>query len=386
MLSRFTIRTRLTLWYTAVFAATGAAVLTLMYLLVRREFFAASNDLVQTLTAGANEMLGQPYDPTDGAMTIQPVAAVEIATTASRTDALRTIVVESGITFAALAAVSLGLCWLVAGRALRPLRQITETAAVLSQDTLDARIELRGPRDEMRTLADTFDAMLDRLGQAFQAQQLFVANASHELRTPLTIIRTAAEMALSRPARTEAEYRAALDTVVAAAARSDTMLTSLLRLAQIRRAADPRPADLADLADLVTAALAVWPAHAPPMWRDLATAPCVADPAQLEVLLRNLLDNAARYNVPDGEIWIHTGTDGDRSWLRVSNTGPVIDPQDVPSLRHAFQRGNSRTGDTGAGLGLAIVDAIAAANGGHCDITPRAGGGLSVTVDFPSAA
>ncbi|HTJ32883.1 MAG TPA: HAMP domain-containing sensor histidine kinase [Dactylosporangium sp.] len=375
-MTRLTIRGRLTLWYAAVFAATGAAVLAAMYLLVRREFFTATDAVLASVTAAEGTLVPVPgtiLEPGTG-----PAVALEAATTVARTDALRTIVLETGGVFVALAAVSLALCWLVAGRALRPLRSITDTAAALSHDTMDARIGLRGPRDEVRTLADTFDAMLDRLARAFQGQRLFVANASHELRTPLTIIRTAAEKALARPSRTEDEYRRALQTIAAAASRSDAMLTSLLQLARTQRGAALEPVDLADAA---AGAAASWPADAPPLHRDLAPAPCAGDPAQLDLLLRNLLENAARHNVPGGAVWLATGG----SWLRVENTGPVVDPADLPSLRRPFQRGGGRTaGSPGAGLGLAIAEAVVAAHGAAWTLVPRAGGGLSVTVTFPA--
>lgn len=379
-MTRLTIRGRLTLWYAAVFAATGAAVLALMYLLVRREFFTVSDLLVADLSAADESDFVSCG--TVVAATPEPASAVEAVTTAARTDALRTIVIETGVVFAVLAAVSLALCWLVAGRALRPLRQITDTAAALSHDAMDARIGLRGPRDDVRALADTFDAMLDRLAHAFRGQRLFIANASHELRTPLTIIRTAAEMALSRQTRTEPEYREALHTIVTAAARSDAMLTSLLQLAQTQRGAARQPVDLAAVS---ATAVAAWPADAPRMHRHLAPAPCTGDPVQLELLLRNLLENAARYNVNGGAVWLSTGHDADTSWLRVENTGPAIDPADVPALRQPFQRGEGRSaGSSGAGLGLAIVAAIVAAHGADWTLIPRDGGGLSVTVTVPA--
>lgn len=343
-----------------------------MYLLVRRAFFVAGDSVVTYLSETRSV----------GAAGTTEVWLLQDATSTARAHALHTIVLQTGAAFAGLAAVSLTLCWLVAGRALRPLRRITDTAAALSQDTLlDARIGLRGPRDEVGTLAGTFDAMLDRLGWAFQGQRLFVANASHELRTPLTIIRTAAEMTLSRPSRPEEEYRQALQTVATAAARTDAMLTSLLRLAQTQRDTEQQPADLAALG---ATAVAAWPADAPPVYEQLASAPCDVDPVQLELLLRNLLENAARYNVDDGAVWLSTGHGADGSWLRVENTGPVVNPADVPALCKAFQRGEGRSaGSPGAGLGLAIVDAVAAAHGAVWSATPRDGGGLSVTVTFP---
>jgi signal transduction histidine kinase len=363
---------RLTLWHSVLFAVTGAAALTLMYLLVRRAFIVAGDAVVYSLSLS-----------TTGAADFVPVTFYQDATTTARGHALHTIILQTGAAFVALAALSLGLSWLVAGRALRPLRRITDTAAALSQDSLlEARIGLRGPRDEVSTLARTFDAMLDRLGRSFQGQRLFVANASHELRTPLTIIRTAAEMTLSQPSRPEEDYREALRTVATAAARTDALLTSLLRLAQTQRDVTPQPADLAELC---AGAVATWPADAPPLDERLDPAPCDVDPAQFELLLRNLLDNAARYNVDGGTVRLATGVDADGSWVRVDNTGPVVDPADIPALCKAFQRGEGRSaGSPGAGLGLAIVDAVVAAHGAGWTVVPRDGGGLSVTVTFPA--
>ncbi|BCB74656.1 ATP-binding protein [Phytohabitans flavus] len=378
---RLTIRTRLTLWYSAVFAATGAVVLTLMYLLIHRELITASQTVVAELTA-VDSAVTLPAGATVGTALPAQTSALEAATTDARVDALRTIIVETGAVFATLAVVSLVLCWLVAGRALRPLRQITSTAAVLSHEDMNARISLHGPHDEVRKLAETFNGMLDRLSHVFQAQRLFVANASHELRTPLTVIRTAAEMALSRPTRAELEYRRALDTVAAAATRSDEMLTSLLRLARTQVGMAVAPVDVAEVA---AEAAAKWPVAGPPLRQSLAPARCVGDPIQLELLLRNLLDNARRYNVDGGEVWIATGHSDGAAWVRVENTGPTIDPEDIPGLRQPFQRGQGRGGGaSGAGLGLAIVGAIVDAHDAAWTLTPRVGGGLSATVTLPS--
>ncbi|MFC8450147.1 sensor histidine kinase [Kitasatospora sp. NPDC057223] len=385
--SRLTIRGRLTLWYAAVFAVTGAVVLAAMYYLVRREFFTAGQIVLDgVLTPGGDPTVVNPgtvAPDASPATTGSPLqaTAVEAVTTRARTDALRSIVLDTGILFAVLTAISLVLCWLVARRALRPLRQITDTAAELSHDTLDARLALPGPRDEIRTLADTFDAMLDRLQRAFASQRLFAANASHELRTPLTIIRTAAEITLDRETRTEAQYRHALATVASAAERSDAMLTSLLQLAQTQQRHLRGPVDL----DRLTAeATTPWPDGAPAIVLDLRPAPTLGDPEQLRLLLRNLLENAARYNTPGGGVWVTTGRNGSRAWLRVDNTGADVDPADLPALRQPFQRGQGRTGATGAGLGLAIVDAIVAAHGADWTTSARPGGGLTHILDFPA--
>jgi signal transduction histidine kinase len=380
---QFTIRTRLTLLYAAVFTATGAGLLTVMYLLIRREIFDANQVLAQDI---GNAVL-PPGIPTSAVPTVgeNAEAAGAIASSSSRST-MQVIITESGIAFMVMAALALLLCWLVAGRALRPLRQITQVAGHLSQDTLDSRIALDGPADEIKVLADTFDDMLDRLGRGFATQQLFAANASHELRTPLTIIQTAAETALARPSRPEADYRRALETIAVATRRSEHLLASLLRLAQARQVAWER----LDLAEAAAEALDGWPVAGPRLITRLEPAAVAADPVLVNLLLGNLLHNAARYNIDGGSVWVRTEQLRSGARLRVENTGPVLTIDEVSALRRPFQRGAARTGagvgaaaGEGFGLGLAIVDAIVAAHGGRWTAQPRTGGGLDVTVDLP---
>jgi signal transduction histidine kinase len=392
---RLTIRTRLTLWYAAVFIATGAVLLTTVYLLARQELFSADVELTQAIQGLVPAMPLPTDEATRGAVSPSPVrsaspmpsavavaASPELAATidASRQRSLRLILAQSGVVFAVMAAVALLLSWLVASRALRPLRTITTVAEQLSHDTLQARITYHGPRDELRTLADSFNTMLDRLARAFQAQRLFAANASHELRTPLTVIQTAAEKALSRASRPEAEYRRALGTIVSAAHRSERLLSSLLALAQLRQRSDR---DTVDLAVATAEAVGVVPRSGPRIQAELVPATVAGDPVLIELLVRNLLDNAARYNVDSGAIWLRTTTGDDDAVLRVANTGPAMTEADLDRLRQPFHRGSGRTGTDGYGLGLAIVDAIVDAHNGHWTAAPRLGGGLTVEVHLP---
>ncbi|MDP9793530.1 signal transduction histidine kinase [Catenuloplanes nepalensis] len=388
---RLSIRTRLTLAYAAVSAITGGVLLSVVHLLARRSLFFADADLVSTVGAiaatpavapSATRVSGLPASP-DAAGQIEVAWAPHVyeAIDRAREEALRSILLQSGIVFAISVFVALLLCWLVASRALRPLRTITEVADRLSHDTLEERITASGPRDELSTLADTFNTMLDRLGAAFQAQQLFAANASHELRTPLTIIQAAAERALSRPHRAEDEYRAALTTVVAAAHRSERLLSSLLTLARLRQPPAPGRLDLAE-----TAAECVRTIRSPTIHAELAPAATTADPVLIDLLVRNLVENAVRHNVPGGAVWLCTRTDAGTAVLEVANTGPVVPADTIPTLRQAFQRGGRHTrGAEGSGLGLAIVDAIVTAHDGAWSAIPRDGGGLLVTLRLPAA-
>ncbi|MDQ0369103.1 signal transduction histidine kinase [Catenuloplanes indicus] len=384
---RFSIRTRLTLSYAALFAATGGLLLPVSHLVAYRSLSSADAGLYARVSALA-AVPGAAAMPVQGAEPTGPVTGpgetwapdVYAAIDQARAEALNAMLVQSGVVFAVATATALVLCWFVASRALRPLRTITAAAERLSHETLEDRIVASGPRDELFTLAQTFNTMLDRLHRSFQAQKLFVANASHELRTPLTVIQAAAERALSRPHRDEADYRKALTTVVTAAHRSERLLSGLLTLARVRQQpAVPHRADLA-----VVVAEGVRAATGPAIRADLAPAPLAADPVLAELLVRNLVENAVRYNVDGGTVWVRTRADGDEVVLEVANTGPEVPADTVPLLRRAFQRGGRRTGGPdGSGLGLAIVDAIVDAHGGQWAAVPRAGGGLTVTVRLP---
>ncbi|GAB7037054.1 MULTISPECIES: HAMP domain-containing sensor histidine kinase [Catenuloplanes] len=385
---RLSIRTRLTLAYAAVSAITGGVLLSVVHLLARRSLFSADADLVSTVGAiaatpavapSATRVSDLPPPDTAGQVDVAWAPHVYEAIDRAREEALRSILLQSGIVFAISVVVALLLCWIVASRALRPLRTITEVADRLSHETLEERITASGPRDELSTLAETFNTMLDRLGAAFQAQQLFAANASHELRTPLTIIQAAAERALSRPHRSEDEYRATLTTVVSAAHRSERLLSSLLTLARLRQPPAPRRLDLAD-----TAAELIRAAGLPVIHAELAPATTTADPVLIGLAVRNLVENAVRHNIPGGTVWLSTRTVGGAAVLEIANTGPVVPADIIPTLRQAFQRGGRHTrGAEGSGLGLAIVDAVVSAHDGAWSAAPRAGGGLVVAVRLP---
>jgi signal transduction histidine kinase len=376
--ARLTIRTRLTLLCLSLFVLSGTLLMILMNVLISVELSNAyTRPIVVTMDpdiAGTGSPV-LPGDRLTQAITSSNDTADAVA---------RQIRLQSLISFGVLTVLASGLCWFVSGRVLRPVRRITAVASRLSQDTIDERIAYHGPRDELRTLAESFDAMLDRLGCAFDGQRLFVANASHELRTPLTVIRTAADVTLSEPTRPEADYRRTLATIETAVRRSEDLLDSLLRLArtQHRRAA-LQPLDLAEAA---RAATARHPTRRPHLRTDLAPAPVMADPVLIELLLRNLLDNAIRYNQPDGWIHLRTRTQDGAAILEVENTGQPIPAEQIPQLVRAFHRGeHTRTlPGQGLGLGLAIVNAIVEAHTGRLHITPRPAGGLHTTVTLPA--
>ena len=287
------------------------------------------------------------------------------------------------ITLALVIVLAAVLGWIVAGRALRPVHLITATARAASEHNLSARVALRGPRDELRELADTFDEMLSRLQAAFEGQQRFIANASHELRTPLAVMRTTVDVVLAKPDSTPGDLRGMAADVRAAVDHAEQLISALLILARNDRGLTVHEdVDLATAAEdvLDTADLRDRRVHT-----TLEPAVLSGDPVLTERLVANLIDNAVRYSTATGEIWISTAATAGRVQLIVANTGAVISSADAELIFQPFQRLDSRTSHDGFGLGLAIVASVAAIHGGTATAQPRSGGGLSVTVTMPSA-
>jgi signal transduction histidine kinase len=280
--------------------------------------------------------------------------------------------------------------YLLAKQALRPIAQLTQTARALSSETLDQRINLGGPDDELRELADTFDQMLARLDAAFDSQKLFVANASHELRTPLSVIRTELEVTLSDPEADAEELRRMGEVVAGAAERAQRLVASLLTLARLqaveRGALEVQePVDLATLIpDVIEAVSAEAADKGVSIETEIEPAITVGDPRLLERLIGNLVENAIRHNVPNGWLRITTGQTAERVWLHVANGGSPIASSDVNSLFEPFRRGGRvRTATRGAGLGLAIVRLIVDAHHGKLQAAAPPFGGLAIRIELP---
>jgi signal transduction histidine kinase len=303
------------------------------------------------------------------------------------------LLLEGVLAVFAVGVIGVAGAYMVAGRALRPLQQVTTTAQHLTGETLDQRIRYVGADDEVAELAATFDAMLDRINTTFETQKRFVANASHELRTPLAVMRTEVDVTLADPDADLAEYRRMAKVVRDGSDRANALVDALLVLARSeaqsgRRLSKKVPSDLSSG---VTSALSAMRKEADRIHLDIETdlepAPVVGDPGLLDRLAGNLLENAVRYNHLHGRIWVRTGGDAEHSWLVVKNTGFEVEPADVPGLFEPFRRGGrERTGGRGSGLGLSIVRAVAEAHGGTATAVANPDGGLEVTVTLPSAA
>jgi signal transduction histidine kinase len=366
-----TIRMRLTLLYAAAFFLAGAVLVVLIYLY-----------LGQVL---GHQLAVREPAPHDG---------VGAELSRAREETLNSMLVASVVLLGVVGVVAAGLGWLLAGRALHPLQQITATAHRVADRSLHERIALDGPDDEIKELADTFDGMLDRLDRAFEGQQRFVANASHELRTPLTLNRTLIEVALARPDADEALHQLG-STLLAINQRHERLIDGLLTLASSdQRITDATGLDLADVARHVVAGSATAAQEAGVELRsDLNVAPVAGDPLLLERLVQNLVDNAVRYNIgAGGWVIVRTGIRDDHAQLAVENTGPVVPPYAVASLFEPFRRQptSERIADAadgllrrGAGLGLSIVRSVARAHGGEARAAARTDGGLIVEVGLP---
>jgi signal transduction histidine kinase len=387
---RLTIRVRLTLLYTALFVVCGGVVVVITYGLVASNIGNRPTKQASPVEFINACKLAQSDPSANPELRVKCEAAYqEGLDTGAKTqrDALLSSLLSYSIgTLAAVALLSALAGWFAAGRALRPLHRITAAAREASEHNLGDRVALTGPRDELRELADTFDAMLERLQRAFEGQRRFIANAGHELRTPLTVVRTTVDVVLAKPEPTTAELLGMGRDVRAATCRAEALIEALLTLARNQAGLTVRePVDLATVTEDALDELDPGPLT---VRRMLEPAPAQGDPVLLERLVANLLDNAVRHNVDGGEIRVLTSTVDGRVTVQVASTGPVVPPDAVDGLFEPFRRLNDRIGGGaggGFGLGLAIVAAIAAVHDGAVHAEPVDGGGLRVTFTMPRA-
>jgi signal transduction histidine kinase len=388
-----TVRARLTLLYTGLFAVCGAIVVAVSYSLVARLGTPAQgqgqgNGRVNSPAQVASFLAQCRYQELrvkpDAAILAKCVAYFELqGAQGQRHLTLSHLLEYSLITLGVVIALAAILGWIFSGRALRPVHLITAAARAASEHNLSARVAPRGPRDELRELAETFDEMLGRLQAAFEGQQRFIANASHELRTPLAVMGATVDVVLDNPGSTPGDLRGMAADIRAAVDHAEHLIGALLILARNERGLTVR--EQVDLATAVEDVLDTVGVGDLRVHASLEPAVISGDPVLAERLAANLVDNAARYNIAAGEIWISTCTTASASQLTVANTGPVIRPADIGRIFQPFQRLSDRTSHDGFGLGLAIVASIAAIHGGTVTARPREDGGLSITVTIPSA-
>ncbi len=376
-----TIRLRLTVLYGLMFLVTGAVLLTIGYILVRHNLDERGNlraDLRKMgISAPSGALLG--FEPGSAEANVANAVRAQL-----RSNALHQLVIDYLLALGVMTMISAVSGWLLAGRALRPLRDITAAARRVSGENLGERISLAGPADELRELADTFDGMLERLDAAFGSQRHFVANASHELRTPLAIMRTEVDVALAAPDASAEELRAMGEAVRETVDRCGRLIEGLLMLARseaaIGREEDIELAGLA--ADCITDLRARAEEADVEVSAELRPAWTRGEQALLERLIANLVDNGIRHNEPGGHLRVSTASAGGRVRLLVRNGGAVIDPEIAATLTEPFRR--IGRGTSGFGLGLSIVRSVALAHGGTVEVVAPPAGGLEVRVELPA--
>jgi signal transduction histidine kinase len=416
---KLSVRTRLTLTFGGLFLLAGAVLLVVNYTLVNGALPepAAYAQRVIALREGAwfgpapdsssgsidSQPDGDPADdtkgdnaspyPTKGAAergdmisSVETTAILDGAVTDYRSSAIRTLLVISGLALLIVGAMAGLLGWLMAGRALRPVQRITATARRLEAEQMDKRINLDGPADELKELADTFDGMLDRLAGSFDSQRRFVANASHELRTPLAVQRTLIEVAMTDPTASPELMRLGAH-LLHTNERTERLIEGLLVLARSDRGLTGREPVRLDhiVAGVVDATQYLADDAGVTIESQLTPRAVAGDAVLMERLVTNVVQNAVHYNVPGGTVLVEVG-----EWptLVVTNTGPPVPPDKVADLFEPFRRlDRDRTAHrTGAGLGLSIVRSVTHAHGGSVSAEPNPGGGLRVSVKLPVSA
>ncbi|WP_329193676.1 sensor histidine kinase [Streptomyces sp. NBC_01435] len=381
---RPTIRIRLTLLYGGMFLIAGILLLSIIYMLAAQALHVGS-ELPFKIVSG--QVRSDVCNFNDKSTPDAFNAAMNSCVNHQRQQALDTLLNRSLLALVGLSVIAFAFGYAMAGRVLSPLGRITRTARRVAGTDLSRRIELDGPDDELKELADTFDEMLDRLERAFTAQQRFVGNASHELRTPLAINRTLLEVHLSDP-QAPPELKQLGKTLLATNERSEQLVEGLLLLARSdNQIVERKPVDLAEVASRAidqTRGEAV--ERGVEIRGERAPAVVQGNGVLLERIALNLVQNAVRYNVPeDGWVEVTTELQGGQALLVVSNTGPVVPAYEIDNLFEPFRRlRTERTGsDKGVGLGLSIARSVARAHGGRIIAEPREGGGLVMRVSLP---
>jgi signal transduction histidine kinase len=386
-----TVRLRLTALYGTLFLCCGVGLLAITYLLVDH---AITGNFTYTFKGpdGVGTLSCRPAPrPGSGPAGRSALVRCQVLAVQAHATLMHHLLVYSGIALAIMALAAAALGWLLAGRVLRPLRSITTATQAITAHNLHERLALPGPDDELKALADTIDDLLSRLEEAFEAQKRFIANVSHELRTPLTMMRTSLDVATGKPGPQAPEATLLAAKMRKGLDKADRLVESFLILARAQRGAEPPGVALS----LGQAAEAVLDEHGQAMagmglavTRDLADAPVQGTSLLLARMIDNLIDNAIRHNQPGGWLRVTTRAEGTLACLVVESGGPVLDERQVRELGQPFRRlGGDRTSTgNGAGLGLSIVAAIAAAHNGTLQLSARADGGLRAAVTLPAAA
>ena len=352
--------------------------------------YAAFLMVAGALMLAAAWVAGQQRQPFESVLRYVPdgvISSIGSLVPGNNSFLLRELAPAAAVVLAFLLVFGLLGGWLLAGRMLAPLTRITDATRTAATGSLSHRIELPGRSDEFRELADAFDAMLARLEAHVAEQQRFAANASHELRTPLAITQTLLDVARNDQNRDTGEL---VDRLHAVNARAIDLTEALLLLSRAdQRSFTPEHVDLSLIAEeAAETLLPLAEKRGLTIETSGDTTPTVGSHALLLQMSTNLVHNAIVHNLPEhGTVWVTAGSDPTGAVLTVENSGDKLAPELVATLAEPFLRGTERVraDHAGVGLGLAIVESITRAHGGTLTLTPRATGGLRVTVQLPAA-
>lgn len=379
-----TIRVRLTLTYSALLFGITALILAGVYIALSQTIDAEPLDpvTVRKFTRASDGTIsyraGEQFQAAD-------LASVQRAVNFT---ALQTLRDYSIIALVIMFGLSLGIGWWVAGRALRPVEMITTTAREITATDLSRRIAVAGPRDELRTLADTIDGMLERLDGEFRAQRALVEDVSHELRNPVAVIQANVEAVLGDESATPEQRRDATAIVTRATGRMIRLLDDLLATARTRSSAfTDREVELAGVVSDVTSEFRLLAAERS-LHLDvrLASGPVVyADPALLDRAVSNLLSNAVRLAPQGSALTIASGSHRGWAWVAVRDEGPGIADEERSRAFERFHRGPGQQA-YGSGLGLAIARQIAESHEGRLVLADRNGPGSTFVLWLPERA
>ncbi|NUR89029.1 MAG: HAMP domain-containing histidine kinase [Nonomuraea sp.] len=381
------IRLRFAVACAAVFFLLGSLLLVGVYLVVRQSLEYRTGLLTPASITVDRPWGANYFERNSDGYEIARQRAMQVRVV-YQADALANVRTVGALAVLGGTALAFGVGWRAAGWVLSPLRQVRDSARQIAQSQdLSERIGHDGPRDELKELTDTYDAMLVRLARSFDGQRRFVANASHELRTPLTINRTLVDVAVRRPDATDDVKRLG-ESLLLVNARHERLIDGLLALAEGERTVlDRRPFDLRDVAEhVLDQAQEEAGEREVSIHRLLDPAPTAGDAVLVERLVQNLVENAIRHNHPKGEVWVTTRRRAGMVEVVVANTGLQVPPYEIETIFEPFRRlhGDRLRSDRGSGLGLSIVRVVTEAHGGTVSASPREEGGLTITVELPA--
>jgi signal transduction histidine kinase len=376
---------RLTLWFGSLFLLMGSATGIGSYVLVSRAFPAGEDQRRVFNDLGLNQPSPEAMQQLSNALGGDPAEILLAATASGRRQVINDLALRSAVSLAITLVFALFGAWWLARRSLKPVRRLTTLAQGMSASKLHDRIDLVGPDDELKGLADTFDDMLDRLEQAFSAQRLFAASVSHELRTPLSVMRGEADLVAGNPA-SSSDARRLAGSVQSMVQRADRLVGSLLSLSRAESGmASGAPCDLADITGDVVADMADEASQAEvSVELELNDAPIRGDVVLLRSLVENVIRNAINYNRRNGEIVVTVETSPGHAVLQVENTGRELSTGEIERMRAPFVRGErEQTSVPGSGIGTAVITAVVSAHDGNWTIFARPGGGVIARVEIP---